>query len=259
MGTQEKRESLRVPCSYPVRVYGQLQEFSGRLCDISRTGARLRVGADRLLAGGADLASMTRALDMLLGSSFLADLHHEMLGPLVRKQLHLIRLGSFVDEGQGTGLEIGCLFDAPLTDEEATMLGIGLPPTGVTTPTAFQDVPAPRRRGETAEPEKPRPQPYEAYLHPTEGHTGPPLLGETAGMEHDLAVVSFPRDALGGAVTGVSGFAAELGRRYGPAPRLEILDGLRMLWAGPVRLGDVSMAGPEAERVDVYLGPGAQP
>jgi len=255
LGSGEKRESLRVSCDYPVRVYGQLREFSGRMVDVSRTGLALEIPVDRLLgAGDANLGALAGAVGKLLGDHFLADLHCEMLGPLVRKRMRPIRLGH-VDTKQGD-LEIGCVFTEALTDEEATMLGIGLPPVGVTSVAEFRDVPAPMRRSTDQEGQlsQPRPEGHEGFLHPSEGCHAEPLVGRTDGVLEKVALLRLGlADLPSEAVPEVIPLMSFMSDGFGLTPRLEILDGLHMVWSGPVEIQTIEITGRRVGELHVTL------
>ncbi len=248
VSSAEKRESLRVPCDYPVRVYGQMREFAGKMIDVSRTGMAIEIPVARLLGDEeVSLPALAGAVGKLLGDHFLADLHSEMLGPLVRKKLRPVRLGHISSE-EG-GLEIGCVFYEPLTDDEATMLGIGLPPIGVTNVAAFRDVPAPRRRksDQEGEPAQPRPEGHQGYLHPGEGFEAQPLVGRTDGVLDNVALLQLNVvDMPEGVGTEIAPLTSFLGDMFGPQPRLEILDGLRMVFAGPVEIQSIEIRGRRA-------------
>ncbi|MDJ0974945.1 MAG: PilZ domain-containing protein [Planctomycetota bacterium] len=243
MESGEKREALRVPCDFPVRVYGQLRELSGRMLDISRTGMRIELPLSRLMMQPSlDFAALTQALEQMLGATFMADLHHEMLGQLIRKKLRTVRVGE-VDPDADL-LEVGCSFEEPLRDEETVMLGIGLPPVGETSAAAFRNVPPPKRRGDADEdqPAQPRPLGYEGILHPSEGIVGEPLVGRTEGMLGSESLLAVPVNTISGAYdVPPEPLAAALRDILGPKPRLEILDGLHMVWSGPVQLDEIEM------------------
>lgn len=252
-GSTDKRGALRVPCDFPVRVYGQLREVPGRLVNISRTGLRISLPLSRILTSSAlDFGALAHAVGQMLGSSFMADLHYEMLGQLIRKKLHLVRVGDVDPETDL--LEIACTFDDPLRDEETVMLGIGLPPIGETRVTAYKNVPAPRRRGdpEDATPPQPRPAAYEGILHPSEGYLTEPLVGATEGVIDGEALVLIPAARILALPDATGTDPLSLLRLwYGPGPRMEILDGLHMVWSGPVQLEELEM--PSAAGGDAVL------
>lgn len=245
MGSGEKREALRVPCEFPVRVYGQLREVVGRMIDISRTGLRLRLPLSRLMISESlDFGSLAHALQQTLGASFMADLHHEMLGQLIRKKLRTVRVGEV--DAESDQLEVGCAFEEPLTDDETVMLGVGLPPVGETSAAAFRNVPRPKRRGEPDDdqPNQPRPLGYEGILHPSEGLVGNPLVGRTEGMLGTESLLAVPIHTIPGAYdVDPQALTAALRTNLGPEPRLEILDGLHMVWSGTVALEEIELPG----------------
>lgn len=245
MASADKRDALRVPCEFPIRVYGQLRELTGRILDISRTGAQVSVPLSRLMnTEQVDVASLAHAVEQVLGQAFQADLHFEMLGPLVRKRLSVVRVGQV--DVDGDSLSVGCRFAEALNDDEAMMLGVGLPPIGVTAVSAFRDVPAPRHRNEpdlggTA---GPRPRAYEGILHACTGFTAEPLVGSTDGVAEGSVILAVPVDTIPGATSSFVSTVIETVRgAYGPQPRLEVLDGLHMVWAGETSLQEIELPG----------------
>ena len=104
---------------------------------------------------------LAQRVEELIGSAFAGDLNSEMLGPLVHKGLTQVRLGHSATEA---AVELGCVFDTPLSDDESVMLGLGLPQVGVTEVDAYRDVPAPRRRGDSWEIDAPvlKPKAFDA-------------------------------------------------------------------------------------------------
>ena len=125
-----------------------------------------------------------------------------------------------------------------------------MPHVGVTTPDAYRRVPAPRRRGQDVEDEVAElaPAAYVAYLHPAEGHSAEPLAGETCGMQGLEATVEARLPARL-AKEDLPALAMALAEAYGPAPRLEILDGLRMVWCGYAVIRQVDAGDPERVRI----------
>ncbi len=225
------------------------------MVDVSRTGMALQIPVARLLGEKrGDLAALAGAVEKLMGDHFLADLHSEMLGPLVRKRLRPIRLGHISDDTGG--LEIGCVFEEPLSDDEATMLGIGLPPVGVTSVAAFREVPAPKRResDEDDELEQPKPEGHMGYLHPSPGMHVHPLVGRTDGVLEDVALLRLSAmDLPAGTSAEIAPLVAFLTESFGPTPRLEILDGLHMVWAGRVEIESIEIRGRRAGELLVTL------
>ena len=247
MSTAEHRGALRIPCAYPVRVAARGRTYTGTMQDVSRTGLRMWIPTGALGTDEDSLLVVAQLVDELMGSRFQGDLHHEMLGPLVRKRMHLVRLGQS-DAQQA--VELGCEFDEPLTDEETGMLGLGLPQLGVTTAEAYRHVPAPRKRSAASQEEPPpliAPKGYDAYVHPTDGLPTEPLAGETYGIKDQEAVVRAQRTA--DLAADIPSLTIALAKGYGPEPVLEILDGLRMVWSGKADIRRVELTGPKGVRI----------
>ncbi len=243
MGSDDKRDALRVPCEFPIRVYGQMREVVGRMVNLSRTGIRIRVPLSRLMITETlDYVSLAHAVEQMLGFSFMADLHHEMLGQLIRKRLSTIRVGTVdVDADE---LEIGCSFEEPLGEDEIVMLGIGLPPVGVVSPSEFRNLPQPKRVGapEAEQPAQPRPLDYDGILHATAGEPVEPIVGRTEGVVGDEVLLAISVSRLPGPPDADPAARLEAVRSaYGSSPRLEILEGVHMVWAGPVRIRELEL------------------
>lgn len=246
MSSAENRRALRVSCALPVRVAARGARFAGTIQDVSRTGLRLWIPTTELGSDAESLLAMAQLVDEQIGSKFQGDLHYEMLGPLIRKQLQIVRLGQSAME---PAVELGCVFDVPLTDDESSMLGLGLPELGVTTPGAYRAVPGPQRRGAEDDDSAPSaPRAYDAYVHPTEGLGAEPLAGETHGMQEFEAVVQAPL-APSLACADVPSLTVALSETYGPEPILEILDGLRMVWSGRADIRHVEVTSSEQVRI----------
>jgi hypothetical protein len=131
--SQDKRLAARIDCDIPVRLRTETDEVVALMLDASRTGLRLRVaghllGVHRL----SSLVQVARGIEQVLGDRFQAELHYEMLGPLIRKNLRPVRIGR--RDWETADVEIGCVLEAPLRDEEAGMLGLALPREGASEP-----------------------------------------------------------------------------------------------------------------------------
>ena len=241
MSCTENRNALRVPCELPIRLAAQDRHFSALIQNVSRTGLYFALPTSELGTDDDSLLVLAHLVDELLGARFEGDLNFEALGPKVRKQLHLVRLGQ---NGVEPTVEIGCEFGNPLTDEETELLGLGLPAVGVTTPDAYRAVEA----ADSEESGGFLPKGYDAYVHPTHGLPTEPLAGETFGMKDHEAVVQAP---LSSKLRGVEvpSMTIALTQAYGPAPVLEILDGLRMLWSGQADIRHVELTGPRSVNI----------
>ena len=97
-----------------------------RLTDLSRSGARVRIpGAPLGLERAAPPALVARQMARILGATFDARLHPERLGSLLCKRLRLVRIGQ--RDRDSSDVEAGCQLNPPLTDVEASMLGLAIP------------------------------------------------------------------------------------------------------------------------------------
>ncbi len=235
-----QRRALRVPCNLPARVFGRDADVRGTVLDISRMGLRLHVDLAALgCLDGDDLLRLGRVVEQHFGARFNVDLDHEALGQLVRKRLHVVRLGQ--ERGREGTLELGCSFTEPLSDDETRVLDLDLPPMGTPPPPPVLTGPTARRQ-------------YEAYLLPTEGYGGRMLPGRTTGLSDTRATFrANPNQGLDLSDREVSTMAMALAREYGPAPVLEIVDGNHQLWAGEARVRHVAAAPsePHALQLDV--------
>lgn len=122
----DNRRATRLACRLPVRLSAQKNPLEATVLDVSRGGARLRVAGNQLgLYRLAPLSQVARRVTEVLGESFEATLMPERLGTLVRKTLRAVRIGQ--REAHAADVELGCLLTPPLTDLEASMLGLALP------------------------------------------------------------------------------------------------------------------------------------
>ncbi len=237
----EQRRAHRLPCEYPVRIYGEGADMDAQLHDVSRTGARICIPLVAL--GGVhagDLLSLARAVDNYVGSWFNVDLNHEVLGPLLRKRVRVVRLGEGFREGEF--LELGCEFSVPLSDDESCVLNLDLPPIGTPPPLQIATGPRPRR--------------FPAFLHPSAGWHGRRLAGTTSGIQDGGALfcadsgAAFSSDDLG-----VTTLARALAGSFGPQPVLEIRQGEQCVWLGSTRVREIESAAPRSREMRVRVEP----
>ncbi len=126
MHTNNNRRHTRRSCEVPLEILAEAVRLSGRVMDASRSGVRLRVpGAPLGLYRMAPPALVGRQVGRILGIEFQARFHPERLGSLLSKRLRPVRIGQC--EASSADVELGCVVDPPLTDDEAAMLGLGLP------------------------------------------------------------------------------------------------------------------------------------
>lgn len=245
MGTQNRRQAVRVECDLPVRLHGGKGDYTGHLVDLSRTGVRVRlpgasIGVHRL----SSLVQVTQALHDAVGDSFQGDLHHEMLGPLVQRELTPCRIAK--RDWEHTDVEVGCEFDRALTDEEVGMLGVALPRLGADETADAPAVAAPTKRDRAAPARphlrEPEPTSYMAYLYPAPGKTSKPLITRTRSLTRGMALLSVD-EGQGWELPelAVSDLVMALDAAYGTSILLRVMDGEDDLWVGPAELQEVDV------------------
>jgi len=127
----ELRQAPRVDCSIGLHLQGEWTFLKARVEDIGRLGARLRVPLKELgLTASTHLSVIARHLDAVLSAEVVAHFRPEMLGSLVQRHLHAVRVSrSCPDE---PSVDVGCKFDRPLTRLDAVALGLPIPMEGET-------------------------------------------------------------------------------------------------------------------------------
>jgi len=235
----EQRRAARMACALPARLYGRGSDLDGTVEDVSRIGIRLSLPLASLCEGpGVDMLHLARAVEAYLGPRFNLDLNPEMLGPLVRKRLRIVRIGQ--DRDKPDALELGGEFGVPLSEDESRMLELNLPPLGHVPP-------LPVRTGR-------RSQRYEAYLHPSAGHRSAPLAGTSSAPEAGRALFHASRaTGLDVRAPDVTTLALALAGAFGPEPVLELRRGTVQIWSGRTRIQHIETAAPASSEVRVHV------
>lgn len=126
MHRRDKRRTIRVACSLPVRIRGRTGWMDVEIIDMSRGGVRIALPADAVgVRPRASLLDVARRLGAILPERIDASLGDD---PVVERRLRVVRIGKR-DQGS-EAIELGCLFDAPLDDVDALTLGTVLPREG---------------------------------------------------------------------------------------------------------------------------------
>jgi hypothetical protein len=256
MGSDNRRRAVRIECDLPVRLEADGGDLAVRLVDLSRTGVRLRVpgellGVHRL----SSLAQVTKRLREILGDVFDAELHYEMLGPLVRKTLRPRRIAK--QDWEHSDVDVGCHLDQPITDEEAGMLGTPLPTIGSEEiPIGLEGV-GPQRREAAPPPLRPAPpvrdpQSFTAWLYPEAGKSSKPLRTETLSLTRGMAMLQVGKgQGWDLHELPVAKVIEALDQAYGTGILLRIVEGPDDVWAGPAEILEVEVA---PESCDIRVG-----
>lgn len=121
----------RIPCDFPARMLSFEGYIPALVRDLSRMGVRLGLSPDTLGASpSTSIGTLARQLAQLLPEEPTIELHHRLLGVLVVRRLRVVRVRPA--SGRPALVELGCLFDEPLDDDESAALGLALPAAGET-------------------------------------------------------------------------------------------------------------------------------
>ncbi len=267
MSAANRRRACRLPLQVPVQLQGRDGPVDALMQDVSRTGVRLQVATQALgFAPTLELASTAQMVADRLDASIVMRLHHDALGSLLERTATITRLS--IPSDAPDSVELGCQFEVPLSAEEATTLGVPLPPvegddeafcpradsaapfrrTTVSELTADVEVP-PERPDVAAEPSgqhAPAPrfgvsakQTFRAYVASTADDAPPSLLCHTDHLSREAVRVRVPRTGYEGDT--VAEATVRFTQRYGTRAGLKIMDIHQHLWTGPVRVCSLEM------------------
>ncbi len=125
MSQEPARRARRVPFTAPVQVRGACGIFKAGAEDISLTGVRIRIDRSVLkMDEAADLATAAATVQTRLGSRFVVELGLRQGAGRMAKKVGLVRL--VMAEDDGARLDLGCVFEEPLTSREAQNLNLVL-------------------------------------------------------------------------------------------------------------------------------------
>lgn len=123
---RDKRRAIRIACTLPVRIRTRSGWLDVSVIDISRGGVRIAIPCESVgVRAGASLLDVTRRLGTILPEQIQAVFGGEAG---LERQLRVVRIGKCGPDMQQ--VELGCLHDRPLEDEEALALDIVLPREG---------------------------------------------------------------------------------------------------------------------------------
>lgn len=242
MQQNNRRQAARVPCEVPVRIEAEDSPvITASLMDLSRTGLRLRIpgsalGVHRL----SSLAQVARRLSEVLGDEFLGELHSERLGPLIRKQLRTVRIAK--RDWEHADVEIGCVVcEGHLTDLEATLLGVHLPPIGSDAPAAADEVPAASQEAAPS-----------AFIYGRNRGAETPIVARTDELTRGMAMLTVDEDNEQLQNMDVTTLAETLDGEFGSEVTLRISVGGEDLWVGPAEIKEIDVE--DEEQGHVRLG-----
>jgi len=265
-----RRQADRVPVETSVQIYGRRGFVHGTICDLSRTGLRMRVRAEDLgFAPTSDLREAAEGVAKSLGERFALDLNHDHLGPLLQRGVELTRVGLPADAGEY--VELCCQFDHELAHPEASFLETDLPPArklvaacvppehmpetgdGVVTcdPQAERPVEIERPQAEAPPvPQRPR-QRYRALVSGTARDTPSSFFCHTDLITVIGVRVRIPRADYGEHVTAAM---RRLVKRYGRTMDLRILAETDEVWGGDAQINGVELPADQPDVMLVTLG-----
>ncbi len=269
MSTRDRRRAERIEVGIPAQIYSHRGFFSARICDLSRTGLRLRVRiADIDMEATDDLRVAAEAIAAAFAPHFALDLDYEKFGPLLQRDVSLTRIG--LPPEDPLFVELCCAFDEPLGDHETAILQMELPEINAAVEDWVPDEFVPedcsgivtlRPRDELmdrpvilppAEPARaPAPPPprhrYRALVTGT-AKDAPPAFFCYTDLVTAIGVrvcVPRPTDAIG-----IREAMTQLMRVHGQAVDVRIIDESEDLWAGGARVTGVELP---PNRLDVML------
>jgi hypothetical protein len=260
----QNRKANRVFFQAPARLCAAYGIFDATIEDISWSGIRLRMNrSDLNLKPGAGIGAAAACVQHLLGSDFAASLDSTQATGGVLKRLQLVRLS--LPDREDHAVDLGCIFEDRLTDREAHVLGLALPPSvprggQVRREIQFQDRdtrrmdlhaekgPAnteslfdPEHRDQVFVPRKP----FRAVLARPGGGGLEPLVCATESFTPNTVLVRARGEMISfGRPPGrrdAAGAAMQFTERYGERIDLELVDGTSRAWQGRTHVCSVEL------------------
>lgn len=271
MSTRNRRRAERVEVGMPAQIYTRRGFLEAKVCDLSRTGLRMRIRVAALdLPATSQLHEAAQAVAETLAEDFALDLDYKKLGPLLQRRVALTRVGLVPDAP--LFVEVCCEFDEPLTDDVLAILHQELPPirddVEAWTPSPVQVAGATpggtltiRSRDELRErpvklpvtdaPKKPAHAPvrhrYRALVSGTTRNAPPAFFCHTDLVTAVGVRVCVPRPSE---AADVRNAMAKLVKAHGSTVDVRILDGSTDVWSGSARVTGVELP---RDRADVML------
>ncbi len=265
MESSDRRDAARTPCQVPVRLTWEGRTVEAMALDISLRGARLLIPAASLVEDPhASMAVLARQICEALPPRVPTCFHPELLGPLVQRVLHVVRVG--VQAGTESAVELGCRLDRPLQEVDAAAMGVAVAKMGETATEARRRQPlmGPRVRRRPGDDLPSAPHRVPSFDQPpsfprrsvvqlrAEGEDQDrTIVGYTESVDKTGVVVLVPRrDRLDLAQDedSVSALFAQFCDTYGALFHMCVRDASRTVWTGAVRIRslEVMPANPDA-------------
>lgn len=268
MSSRDRRRAERIEVGIPAQIYTHLGFVQARICDLSRTGLRLRVRCHDLgFKATTNLRLAAEAIAEALTPQFALDLDYEKLGPLLQRQVSLARIG--LPSEEPLFVELCCKFDVPLGEGETAILQTELPEVGSTTKTWVPDEFMPKDCNGTVtlrsredplhrplplpphDPRRPGTVPprhrYRALVTGTAKRAPPSFFCHTDLVTAIGVRISVPRPSD---ATTIAEAMERLVQVHGQTVDVRILDESKDLWVGRARLTSVELP---PNRLDVML------
>ena len=265
---------MRVRVTTPARIRGICGEFEASVEDISLTGVRIRVARVALrLAEDADLATSAATVQTRIGSRCVLELGLRQIGRALTKKVDLMRL--VLPDDQPESLDLGCMFETDLTDEECRALRVDLPdaeaPRDVRRTLSWADETRPpldpalvqdkveslfdvETTATHSAKERLPVRALRVILTSVAGKTGAPLVCTAESFTESTILVRVHAEQAQAWLAGrrdLTEVAHAVQLDYGNWPDLEIADGSRRLWRGGAHVCGLEVG--EAREHDVFL------
>jgi hypothetical protein len=235
----DRRLAGRIECRVPVRLSAGNRVLRTETTNLSRVGMLLRVPVSELgLEPHAPLGSVAEELNRVLGEVATAEFRYDVLGALVSRTMRLVRIGRTDPEGRW--VEIGCALRRPISNDEAAVLGLDLPPL------QFHPAVSARRELEAAAASLgDEGTDLRLVLCPEPGRHARPLTARAVEISSaGVNAVCEDLESLPARVADrrVGAVLSAITEAYGAAPTVVLMRDGRPVWSGGARIEMVEMS-----------------
>lgn len=268
MSDSNRRQADRLEVGFSAKVMTHVSSIEASVCDLSRTGVRLRFEGENLgFPITADLAELEGRLRGILPEPLFVTLDDGRLGSLIQKLAVMRRLGLPAD--RVATLDVCCAFTEPLGEEEAHFLSVPLPPVQESVETwrdvgsedaaSVRGLPEETPQGRAAPAVDHGPRHRYRVLVSSARSSGPPSLFCYTDLVTAVGVrIRLPRGQVHcGKETAISRAPDALRllvKCYGRAVRVRVFDGADEVWSGSMTVTGVELPARDAGQMLVSLG-----